>query len=76
MIVNKNEILEKNYQQKNGGAKVQQCLKLPYEMSKLVIEDELKDRHNLKKYLKNVITRLTSDLERKANLILLNKMVY
>ena len=45
-------------------------------MSKLVIEDELKDRHNLKKYLKNVITRLTSDLERKANLILLNKMVY
>ena len=46
--------------------------KLQYEMVKLVMEAELKDKHNLKKKLKDIIRRLTFDLKRKVSFILFN----
>ena len=45
-------------------------------MTKLVMEAELKDKHNLKKKLKNIIRRLTFDLKRKVSFILINAIIY
>ena len=50
--------------------------KLHYKMARLVMEAELKDKHNSKKKLKNIIRRLTLDLKRKVNFILLTVIIY
>ena len=53
--------------------------KLQYNMAKLVMEEELKDKYNSKKKLKNIIRRLTFDLKRKVSFILFisfNAIIY
>ena len=53
--------------------------KLQYNMAKLVMEKELKDKHNSKKKLKNIIRRLAFDLKRKVSFILVisfNAIIY
>ena len=50
--------------------------KLQYKMARLVMEAELKDKHNSKKKLKNIIRRLTFDLKRKVSFILFTAIIY
>ena len=50
--------------------------KLHYKMARLVMEAELKDKHNLKKKLKNIIRILTLDLKRKNSFILFTAITY
>ena len=50
--------------------------KLHYKMARLVMEAELKDKHNSKKKLKNIIRRLTFDLKRKVSFILFTAIIY
>ena len=50
--------------------------KLQYKMARLVMEAELKDKHNSKKKLKNIIRRLTFDLKRKVSFILFTAKIY
>ena len=45
-------------------------------MARLVMEAELKDKHNSKKKLKNIIRRLTFDLKRKVSFILFTAIIY
>ena len=50
--------------------------KLQYKMGRLVMKAELKDKHNSKKKLKNIIRRLTFDLKRKVSFILFTATIY
>ena len=50
--------------------------KLQYKMAKLVIQTELKDKHNSTLKLKNEIRRLTFDLKRKVIFTLFNAIIY
>ena len=45
-------------------------------MARLVMEAELKDKHNSKKKLKNIIRRLKFDLKRKVSFILFTAIIY
>ena len=45
-------------------------------MAKLVIQTELKDKHNSTLKLKNEIRRLTFDLKRKVIFTLFNAIIY
>ena len=49
--------------------------KLQYKMDKLVIQTELKDKHNSKLKLKNEIRRLTFDLKGKVIFTLFNAII-
>ena len=50
--------------------------KLQYKMARLLLKAELKDKHNSKKKLKNIIRRLTFDLKRKVSFILFTAIIY
>ena len=50
--------------------------KLQYTMARLVMEGEIKDKHNSKKKLKNIIRSLTFDLKRKVSFILFTAIIY
>ena len=49
---------------------------LQYKMAKLVMEAELKDKHNSKKKLENILRRLTFDLKRKVRFILFTAIIH
>ena len=49
--------------------------KLQCKMFKLVMEAELKDKHNSKKKLKDIIRKLTFVVKRKASFILFNAII-
>ena len=50
--------------------------KLQYTMARLVMEGDLKDKHNSKEKLKNIIRSLSFDLKRKVSFILFTAIIY